>query len=352
MLAAAAFLGASGASAQSVGMYLSPPGEQASTVPGAVTENFDRGAGPLAPSGSWAVGNYTATGGQLMEADDYGGAGGAGQYLSPNSPVATISVTFPVPRRYVGFWWSAGDATNVIALYDANDQLLATYTADSLEAAVAGAGNLTAIDGTPYAKSAYYGNPNPPPGRVLTEAFGYVNLLVEGSTARIARIDISGERFELDNLAAADNATPSGGWVKYDSQPITQWPGVIGAADDSASTPMNQAVSGNVSTNDMPLAASNFTLDQVPSHGSAVVNLDGTYTYTPSNGFVGTDSFVYQRCKPAPDALECTTAKVTVTVSPPGASTHAIPTVSEWGLILLSALLGLGAFQGLRRRGI
>ena len=34
-------------------------------------------------------------------------------------------------------------------------------------------------------------------------------------------------------------------------------------------------------------------IKQQPSHGSVVLNIDGSFTYTPNNGFIGQDSFVY-----------------------------------------------------------
>ena len=41
-----------------------------------------------------------------------------------------------------------------------------------------------------------------------------------------------------------------------------------------------------------------FTVAQAPAHGTLTLNLDGTYTYTPSANFNGTDSFIYQVSDP------------------------------------------------------
>ncbi|NEP50516.1 MAG: tandem-95 repeat protein [Moorea sp. SIO3C2] len=68
------------------------------------------------------------------------------------------------------------------------------------------------------------------------------------------------------------------------------------ATDDTATTAPNTAVDINVLANDIdpegdPLTV---TLDQQGANGTAVVNQDGTITYTPVDGFTGTDSFTYQ----------------------------------------------------------
>ena len=49
-----------------------------------------------------------------------------------------------------------------------------------------------------------------------------------------------------------------------------------------------------------------------PTNGTALVNVDGTITYTPDAGYTGPDSFTYQICDPS---LVCDTATVTITVA-------------------------------------
>nr|NQU91911.1 LruC domain-containing protein [Bacteroidota bacterium] len=70
------------------------------------------------------------------------------------------------------------------------------------------------------------------------------------------------------------------------------------AVDDAYSTDMNVAVSGNVITNDSDPDGNNITVNTAPvtppSHGSVTLNADGTFTYTPTTGYVGTDTFVYE----------------------------------------------------------
>ena len=87
------------------------------------------------------------------------------------------------------------------------------------------------------------------------------------------------------------------------------------AEDDASTTTMDSDVSGSVSGNDSDPDGDNLTfyIEQGPSNGSIVLNADGTYTYTPDPGYVGTDTFTYE----ANDGNGGTAiATVTVTVEP------------------------------------
>jgi CSLREA domain-containing protein len=90
------------------------------------------------------------------------------------------------------------------------------------------------------------------------------------------------------------------------------------ANDDSATldTTLNSQVVINVIANDTDidgdLNPASVTVTSNPANGSAVSNGDGTVTYTPTGGFLGTDSFNYEVCD---SANVCDTAAVTVTVT-------------------------------------
>ncbi len=64
------------------------------------------------------------------------------------------------------------------------------------------------------------------------------------------------------------------------------------ANDDYVSTLQDTDVSGNVLDNDSGTGIA-VTSNTNPSNGSVTVNSDGTYTYTPTTGYVGDDSFSY-----------------------------------------------------------
>jgi len=68
------------------------------------------------------------------------------------------------------------------------------------------------------------------------------------------------------------------------------------AGNDSFATETNTAVSGNLLINDFDVDAGD-TISVIsntnPANGAVVVSANGTFTYTPTNGFFGTDSFTY-----------------------------------------------------------
>ncbi|MDA1013516.1 MAG: Ig-like domain-containing protein [Planctomycetota bacterium] len=94
--------------------------------------------------------------------------------------------------------------------------------------------------------------------------------------------------FVDDGRGGTDDATVS---VNVDPDNFTP-----NAADDSFFTPPNTAITINVLANDSDQDGDPLTVTIVtpPTDGTAVVNPDGTITYTPNTGFVGFDSLVYQ----------------------------------------------------------
>ncbi|MCD6111649.1 MAG: cadherin-like domain-containing protein, partial [Bacteroidales bacterium] len=92
------------------------------------------------------------------------------------------------------------------------------------------------------------------------------------------KIDITASYFPTD-------CTPGG-----NNSPI--------AANDTYSTDMNVTLSGNVLTNDSDPDGNTITVKTTPItaplHGSLTLNSDGTFTYTPTTSYVGTDIFVYE----------------------------------------------------------
>ncbi|MFJ1262466.1 gliding motility-associated C-terminal domain-containing protein [Capnocytophaga canis] len=88
------------------------------------------------------------------------------------------------------------------------------------------------------------------------------------------------------------------------------------AKDDINNTYVNTQVSGSVGTNDLdPEGDTQVWTIQTNTVGghSFVLNADGTYTFTPSTGFVGTVSYTYEVCdNGTPQA--CATATIYISV--------------------------------------
>lgn len=119
------------------------------------------------------------------------------------------------------------------------------------------------------------------------------------------------------------------------------------ATNDQYTTPYNTKLTQTISVlqndigNDITITA-----HTEPTHGSLTLNSDGTFTYTPTNGFSGTDSFTYTITD---SSGRTATATVTITVSP------LIPLVPDTGygqsaqptqFTISASLLALGGLIG------
>ena len=86
------------------------------------------------------------------------------------------------------------------------------------------------------------------------------------------------------------------------------------AKNDINLTAANTPVSGQVLENDFGLSLSVSTTPIVNvAHGILVLKSDGTYTYTPANGYLGMDGFTYQVCDGS-IPQKCTTATVSIKI--------------------------------------
>jgi gliding motility-associated-like protein len=99
--------------------------------------------------------------------------------------------------------------------------------------------------------------------------------------------------------------------------------------NDIAIVPSGSSTTTNILSNDIAgnaggvINASSVSIITQPLHGTVVVNNDGTITYTPDNGFTGTDKLTYQVCDNANPA-NCSTAEVFYTVVDANASTSTV----------------------------
>ncbi len=122
-------------------------------------------------------------------------------------------------------------------------------------------------------------------------------------------------------LAAQGDPSNSNDGFSCPEAPFPNLPPV--AQDDDFTTPFETAISRNVITNngngvDFDPESEPITVTTTPvsgpSNGNVTLAADGSFTYTPANGFFGTDSFEYQ----ITDITGLTaTATVTITVPAP-----------------------------------
>ncbi|MFN8309530.1 MAG: Ig-like domain-containing protein [Chitinophagales bacterium] len=95
-----------------------------------------------------------------------------------------------------------------------------------------------------------------------------------------------------------DNRTPAlcdTAWVHFTVRNVNDQPL---AANDTAYTGMNTAVNVPVLINDIEPDGDSVYLGIVtpPIHGTAVLNANNTFTYTPAAGYAGYDTFYYKVC--------------------------------------------------------
>lgn len=186
-LSAVAMLPASGA----LVFTIEAPGVQQTTVAGVVTEDFN--------DGTFASDIGTYSGGTIMAADQFGGAGGTGSYLfaTAGSP---STLTLSKPQSYFGVWWSAGDARNSLSIYNQDNVVIGSYVVGDI---------------IPLLGPAYYGNPNS--GQNASEPYAYLNFTATG-TDYITKVVFGGSNFESDNHSVTEEritppGTPPGGAV-------------------------------------------------------------------------------------------------------------------------------------------
>ena len=139
----------------------------------------------------------------------------------------------------------------------------------------------------------------PAPGFMGTDSFSYVVVDTSGATDD-AQVTIE----------VQPDSTPGSAPGSNDA---------LDANDDAAITPLNESTSGNLLSNDVDPngdalqivavdgnAVTGPTTLATPNGGTLVVSPDGTYDYTPPEGFVGTESLVYEVSDGAGGADEAT----------------------------------------------
>ncbi len=213
-------------------------------------------------------------------------------------------------------------------------------------------------------------------GALVSSSVATNDRLLPGSTFSLVGAPANGS-LTLDPVTGDYTYTPNAGYEGTDSfsyqvclappnealcdtatVTITIAPQAVPVASDVAitGTPQpGQPITGSYNYTDVNgdlEGSSTFRWVRSPNTSIASgVQVSGARGYTPVDGDAG--SYLFFCVTPIaatganPGAEVCSPA---VSVATLGATTAAIPTLSEWGLIILSSLVALGAFAGLRRR--
>ena len=115
------------------------------------------------------------------------------------------------------------------------------------------------------------------------------------------------------------------------------------AVDDTATTTQGQStiidILANDTDDDGSISLNSIQIASEPTNGTVTVNDDGTVTYTPSDRFVGTDSFTYTVQDNDAQSSEAATVNITVENAAPEITEVQIPdNVTEGDEVTLSAI--------------
>ncbi|SMC21489.1 VCBS repeat-containing protein, partial [Andreprevotia lacus DSM 23236] len=118
-------------------------------------------------------------------------------------------------------------------------------------------------------------------------AHGSVNVDGNGNWTYTPDKDYNGsDSFTVtvsDGKGGTDTLTVNVGVTPVNDAPVGK--------DETISTHQDTAVNGTVTATDVDGDKLTFTKGSDPVHGSVTVNADGSYVYTPANGYNGKDSF-------------------------------------------------------------
>ncbi len=160
-------------------------------------------AGTTTTNFVWTNASGTIDQVHVLAANLYGGAGASGtnfavqsQTLGGASSTPTTTITFAAEHAYFGFWWSAGDASNLLTFYS-DETLVAQLTTDTL---------LNKMASSPE----YYGNPRT--GANTLQAYAFVNFFGRQGTTwnKIVLSNLGSSGFESDNWTDRVNAWGTG----------------------------------------------------------------------------------------------------------------------------------------------
>ena len=196
------------------------------------------------------------------------------KYLSAPDCVGTpcsqsLQLVLPAGVKYVGFWWSAGNAGNRVRFYTAADSVnpIATYTTDTLNTTLGtsnpspypGTATVTSIDGTDFLRARYFGRPANVPsvtassisGLTNKEGHAFISLYTAGNIA-FSKIDFNGPGFEMDNIAISTNPGPVANNLVF-------LEGVLGKAVEFKANGGTGSMPAQVSTSTASLVTNAFT---------------------------------------------------------------------------------------------
>ncbi len=332
-------------------IYISGPGVQSSSVAGVSTETFNElTAGTkytspyISPAG---IGTYSASTSAPFEVMSYGQYGGANDtnYFAVGGDSGSsnpLYLTLTKPASYIGFWWSAGDANNRVALYSGSTLYGTFSTADLLTLLKNSTGKVQPISGTPYTASSYFGNPNITSGtNDSAEPFAYVSFSITGATiTQIAFYNTTststGTSFESDNhsvIFSGNTVTIPTSFVPVENMSLGSQSVSVTVSPASASVTAGGTQQFTATVTGSTNTAVSWTIS--PATGAGTISTSGKYTAPAS---VTTPQTVTITATSQANTTVKTTATVSLVATP---AVSAWPTASSitYGQTLASSTL-------------
>ena len=162
-------------------------------------------------------------------------------------------------------------------------------------------------DGGPISITAINGVALTGGAQTIATPNGEVQIDASGNMLFVSNLAFSGaETFTYTIADTEGNRTTTTVTVNVDNAPE--------GVDDAFTTDQLTPVSGNVVSNDIDIDGDTLTVatNTDPSNGTLVMNTDGTFTYTPNAGFVGTDTFTYEVTDDGGNCVDEATVTITI----------------------------------------
>lgn len=200
LLAATGAMVTSAHSAQTIVAYAEAAGSFNSTLDGTTVFDFNTLKVGRTKNVVWSgVGVFDQL--QINAADKWGGAenpNGSNYSVQSNNTLPITTLTLTSYQSYFGFYWSGGDADNVITFYDGTTQVSQFTTSNFLNQIAS--------------TSDYYGNPTSGTfhGQNIAQPYAFVNFLGMNGTKwnKITFSNTSSSGYETDNFTI--RTTPFG----------------------------------------------------------------------------------------------------------------------------------------------
>ncbi|MEQ9305443.1 MAG: Ig-like domain-containing protein, partial [Marinoscillum sp.] len=231
---------------------------------------------------------------------------------SPNDEDGPDDPVIPVPQADLSIAKTVDNSTPTVG-----ENVVFTLTVGN-----AGPSNATLVSAVDRLPSGYtYVGDNGDGAYVASSGVWTIGNLEAGTKQSLnitAKVNASGEYTNKANVdGGQDDPDPSNDEDEVSPDPVSINNGIV-AQDDSYTMDEDTELVADVLANDSDPDGDNLIINTTPiddvDHGTLVINANGTFSYTPDQGFVGTDTFIYEICDDAVDS-KCDQATVTILIN-------------------------------------